>query len=100
MSLTVYFYKTKKGSVPTCKNGTEWASARRAFMTFAICQDMAEKMENKKKIPLFKLDQPTFSRLSLYEYDNLLCEEETTFLQWIGKRKKDFAKYDYFALFA
>lgn len=101
MSLTVYIYKVKKGNKPTCKNGTEWTSCRRAYMTFAICQDMAEIVENKKGIKLYQLSREVINRICCHRtdpehsYDDL-CEHDL--MNWLYKRKFDFDKYDYYLL--
>lgn len=103
MSLTLYFYKTKKGNVPTCKNGTEWTSCRRAYITHAIMLDMADITVNKRGFSLFKMNDKILQRLlrhvndSVFSYDGM-CEHELW--SWLNKRKFNWDKYDYFVLVA
>lgn len=105
MSLTLYFYKTKKGSIPTAKNGTEWKVGRRAYMSYAIMCDLAETAKTKRGETLFKLNEEILNRMFWYikefekttNYDDA-CEREL--LVWLKKRKMDFGKYDFYALAA
>lgn len=104
MSLSLYFYKVKKGRKPNYKT-KEWYSGRRVYFLFDYLQRKDCLVFDKNGVPMHVLDRNVLHEIheirhSLSSHYYLSYDDgcELDCLNWLCKRKFDFDKWDYYVL--